>query len=710
MHVKNCGYVGINLGVAMFSIRNVMLASNVVIALIIFALLSTAMVSGWKNLKDLEAASEATQSGTALSRATIELSLERSLTQVALNLDEPLSPEIGKMLDKQRELSGRLFKEAAALLKQGTHIAERQSYVDRLTNLKAKTNELRKETVPLLSVPLKERDEKRVEEIPTEIKKIVAAINILSGDIRRHMTGVGSDIIAADLVVQRAWTIREYGGRERTLLAIATARKESLFRKHLAYMYENHGKALQAWELLWAERDSKQLPDTVKAGIHTLKKKYFTDYDQLRKQIIKNSRIATYKTDFNSLFTQSEDALQTAISLLNAAAESNEKKVAERLASARQMLLLELLVAIGVALIITFTIWYTTRRVSSSLFQMTKTMTTIVDGDLTIKVPNTDRKDEIGRMAKALQIFQTNMAETERLRGEQAGEQEIKEIRQASVEREIESFEQSATATIENVTVAVEQMTSLAGSLARTSTETISRTNSVSDASNKASQNVQTVASSAEELAISIQEIARRVKQSAEMSKEAVRTADTTTNRVQSLTAAAARIGDVVKLISDIAEQTNLLALNATIEAARAGDAGRGFAVVATEVKTLAEQTAKATNEIGGQINEMQSATDDAVSAIDEISAMIKSMDSISESVALSVEEQGSATDEIAANVQEVASGSQDVNENISSVSKAAEETDGASTQVLDASVALSQQADGLRTDIDKFLSAIRAA
>lgn len=694
----------------MFSIRNVMLASNVMIALIIFGLLSMAMFDGWNKLRNLETASEAVQIGTSLSKATIELSLERSLTQVALNLDEPLSPEIGKMLKTQRELSGRLFDQVRALLTAATHIPERQTYLDRLIELKAKTIELRKETMPLLNRPLTARTQDRVENIPNEIKKIVSEFNELSGQIRRHMAGIDADIIATDLVVQRAWTIREYGGRERTLFAIATARKSPLLRNDIAYMYENHGKALQAWEALWAARDSAQLADEVKAGIETLKQKYFTDYQALRLQLFSNGETAKYETEFNTLFTKSEEALQTAIALLNTAAASNEKSVAERLSSARQLLIMELLVAIGVALIICFAIWYTSHRVSSSLGAMTKAMGKIVDGDFSATVPGVDRKDEIGQMARALQVFQTNMAETERLRDEQVGEQAIKEKRQAAIEREIETFEQSATTTIENVSVSVEQMNSLAGSLARTSTETMTKTSTVFEASDKASQNVQTVASAAEELAVSIQEIARRVDDSAVMSKEAVKTADTTTARVQSLTEAAARIGDVVKLISDIAEQTNLLALNATIEAARAGDAGRGFAVVATEVKSLAEQTAKATDEIGGQISEMQSATSDAVTAIDEISAMIKSMDEISESVALSVQEQGSATDEIALNVQEVAAGAQDVNKNINSVSQAAEVTDGASSQVLDASVALSQQAQGLRTDIDRFLTAIRAA
>ena len=419
----------------MFSIRNVMLASNVMIALIIFGLLSLAMINSWNKLQNLETASEAVQIGTALSKATIELSLERSLTQVALNLDDPLSPEIGKMLATQRELSARLFDQVETLLSSATHIPERQKYLDLLVALKTKAKTFREETTPLFNVSLAERPLKRVEQIPTEIKKIVSEFNGLSNQIRRHIAGIDSGIIATDLVVQRAWVIREYGGRERTLFAIATARKDPLLREDIAYMFKNHGMALQAWEALWAARDSGQLEGDVKAGIRTLKQKYFTEYNALRLQLFANSQEATYKTDFNTLFTQSEEALQTAISLLNTAAAANEKNVADRLSSSRLLLIIQLLVTIGVALVICFTVWYTTRKVSSSLVQTTQTMSKIVDGDFNIKVANVERKDEIGEMARALQVFQTNMAETERLREAQIGEHTIKAERQAAVDQ-----------------------------------------------------------------------------------------------------------------------------------------------------------------------------------------------------------------------------------------------------------------------------------
>ena len=350
------------------------------------------------------------------------------------------------------------------------------------------------------------------------------------------------------------------------------------------------------------------------------------------------------------------------------------------------------------------------RSLSTPIVSMTSAMRRLADEDLETDIPARDRGDEIGDMAGAVQVFKDNMIEAKRLRAEQADEQAARERRQAIIEQAIAEFQEAASSAIESVGGAVSQLESLATSLTATAEETSMQSANVSSSSEEASTNVQTVAASAEELATSIQEISRQVSQSNDMSKKAVTSADHTSKQVQGLAEAANKIGAVVSMISDIAEQTNLLALNATIEAARAGEAGKGFAVVASEVKTLAEQTGKATNEIGEQIGTMQAATHDAVEAIEGITGLISSMDEISTMIAAAVEEQGSATGEIASNVQQAAIGAQEVSHNISGVSQAAEQTGQASGEVLAASNELSSQANGLRQEIDKFLEAIRAA
>ena len=229
-------------------------------------------------------------------------------------------------------------------------------------------------------------------------------------------------------------------------------------------------------------------------------------------------------------------------------------------------------------------------------------------------------------------------------------------------------------------------------------------------ASEQASTNVQSVASATEEMASSVTEISRQVQQSARMANEAVSQARTTTGRVGELSKAAARIGDVVELINTIAGQTNLLALNATIEAARAGDAGRGFAVVATEVKALAEQTAKATGDIGQQIAGIQAATQESVGAIREISETIERLSEISATIAAAVEEQGAATQEISRNVQQAAQGTQQVSSNITDVQRGATQTGTASSEVLSAAKLLSRDSGRLKEEVGKFLVSVRAS
>ncbi|MFN5685812.1 methyl-accepting chemotaxis protein, partial [Bradyrhizobium sp.] len=232
----------------------------------------------------------------------------------------------------------------------------------------------------------------------------------------------------------------------------------------------------------------------------------------------------------------------------------------------------------------------------------------------------------------------------------------------------------------------------------------------VAVASEQASTNVQSVASATEEMASSVTEISRQVQQSARMANEAVSQARTTTGRVGELSKAAARIGDVVELINTIAGQTNLLALNATIEAARAGDAGRGFAVVATEVKALAEQTAKATGDIGQQIAGIQAATQESVGAIREISETIERLSEISATIAAAVEEQGAATQEISRNVQQAAQGTQQVSSNITDVQRGATQTGTASSEVLSAAKLLSRDSGRLKEEVGKFLVSVRAS
>ncbi|WP_342723186.1 methyl-accepting chemotaxis protein [Bradyrhizobium sp. B097] len=373
--------------------------------------------------------------------------------------------------------------------------------------------------------------------------------------------------------------------------------------------------------------------------------------------------------------------------------------------------LLILLAASGVLLGLLFGFVVGQYGVAKPIRAVVAMLQQIADGQYDIPVHGTDRRDEVGDVAKTALVFKDNGLAKVRMEREQ---KEI-EARAAAQRRTdmlqlADGFERAIGEIVETVASASTELEASATTLTSTAERSQNLATTVAAASEEATTNVQSVASATEELSSSVNEISRQVQESARMAGDAVNQARATNDRVGELSKAAARIGDVVELINTIAGQTNLLALNATIEAARAGDAGRGFAVVASEVKALAEQTAKATGEIGQQVSGIQAATEDSVTAIRAIGSTIERLSEISSAIAAAIEEQGAATQEISRNVQQAAQGTQQVSANITDVQHGANETGSASTQVLSAAQSLSGDSSRLKLEVGKFLNAVRAA
>jgi len=351
------------------------------------------------------------------------------------------------------------------------------------------------------------------------------------------------------------------------------------------------------------------------------------------------------------------------------------------------------------------------RSVTRPLAKITALTERLAAGDSAFEVPYTNLSNEVGGLAKALAVFKDNASAVSRMHAEQQETKQRADDEKRKTMADLAGrFEASVQAVVRDVFTEARAMQQAAQGMSETANKATDRASFVATACQQASSNVQTVASAAGQLSSSITEISQRVAQAASVADKAAADGQRTNDTVQGLAAAAHKIGEVIDLINQIASQTNLLALNATIEAARAGEAGRGFAVVASEVKSLASQTAKATDEIGAQITAIQAETNQVVGNIESIRATIMEVNEISSSIAAAVEEQGAATAEIARNIQQAAAGTQNVSNNIVGVSNAANQSGETASDVLESSDGLAAESEALSNEVGRFLARIKAA
>ena len=437
-----------------------------------------------------------------------------------------------------------------------------------------------------------------------------------------------------------------------------------------------------------------------------LAKSYLEEFEKLRAGTIARNDLVN--GTLNKIGPTVSDKLQTIVD----EAIKAQDELGPRAAHAMDQNIMTALVVAGIAILIGIAVgFFVARGISKPVVAMTVAMRTLAGGNKQTEIPAQGRKDEIGEMAGAVQVFKDNMIEADRLRAEQEATKTRVEAERRQAMLDLASrFEGTVGGIVNGVNSAATELQATAQSMSATAEQTTRQSTLVAAASEETTQNVQTVASATEELSASIGEITSQVTESTRIVGEAVTQANDTNAKVQGLAEAAQRIGDVVRLINDIAGQTNLLALNATIEAARAGESGKGFAVVASEVKILANQTAKATEEIASQVRTIQEATATSAEAIGSITKTIGRVSEISTAIASAVEEQGAATQEISRNVQQAAQGTQEVSANISGVTQAAQQTGAAAAEVLTASTELGKNGVLLQNQVEEFLRTVRAA
>src|SRR6266480_2938029 len=636
---------------------------------------------------------------------------ERGATNLALNAANPATDAQVAAILNYRKSGDQPFERALGRIAT-QDFANRDQLVAVAKRAHEQLSELRRQADAEIATPANARQSAVVLRwAPTITALIVASQNL------RVAAAMDEDNVQARLsslqnLKHFVWIMSEYLGRERAAVAALVAAGRPMNSQEISALGAFRGRVEAASDYVQAFAAKSSAPPSVTAGVDRLRERVFRVFEDTRKAIYAAGLGGgSYPISSAEWFSQSTAAIDEVIALSRVASQE-----AARLAETAQhnsllTLVLNAFLMIFSLVLAAATLWMVTSRVVRSLGQMTDAMSELAGGETSVVVPCSSRRDEMGSMARALLVFKENAVKVRNMQAErEALEKAAREEKAAAMTRLADTFEGAVGEIVETVSTASTQLEASAGTLSATAVRAQQLMTMVAAASEEASTNVQSVASASEEMASSVNEIGRQVQQSSRIAGEAVEQARRTHHRVNELSNAANRIGDVVELINTVAGQTNLLALNATIEAARAGEAGRGFAVVASEVKALAEQTAKATGEIGQQIASIQTATQESVGAIKEISGTIERLSEISSTIAAAVEEQGAATQEISRNVQQAAQGTQQVSANITDVQRGASETGSASSQVLASAQSLSSDSNRLKLEVGKFLDSVRAA
>jgi methyl-accepting chemotaxis protein len=643
-------------------------------------------------------------------RAMHNLRIDRSFTFRSLNAADPTDAETKKTLGQTREAEMPALKAALDVLA-AAEFPEHDATLRDLQRAFNTMTALQAESAAAIEKPKAARPEGLAKKYWDEATALIDLLEKLSARLTAAVKLSDPFIDQMMAMRQLAWTVRQMGGEASVMVSNGLGGIKppaDAMPKFLGYL----GEVKAAWAALEDTAFGTTLPPRLAEAVAGAKKGFFgADYVEPRERFLKaliaGEPVAMKVSEWTVL---SIGRLGTVLAVAEQALDAAKDHAAEVRDAARWSFGLQLALLLGAIALSVGSMVAVGSRIIRPLRTIQDAMLKVAGGDLTVDAPFAGRGDEIGALARALGTFKGNAAEKVRIEDEQRARHEEAAGRQQMVDSAILAFETQVHEALAALGAASTEMRATSDGLSVTATQSNAQVKTVAGASEEASSNVHTVAAASEELSASINEISQQVTRAATIAGRAVAETQQTDGTVQGLAEAAARIGEVVKLISDIAGQTNLLALNATIEAARAGEAGKGFAVVASEVKSLANQTAKATEEISAQISAVQNVTKDAVDAIQRIGGTIGEVSTIATSIASAVEEQGAATQEITRNTQEAARRTKDVSDNIVGVTQGAEATGTAAQQVKASAEALGAQAERLGIQVNDFLAKIRAA
>ena len=654
---------------------------------------------------------EAARLRQLLGDATVELSMERALTQVVMTLRQPITDELRARLDSQRiRLDEAVSKLRAAAL-EATRIQSAGEFLVGLDEAVRKVSELRQEVDAEAPKTAFRRNKDRARLLAPEFKSLTRTLFDHGARLDVRDAAVPSGVLHGFALQKLGWEVREYASQDQTFFLIASADRSPMDAVTVSEAEMSFGKAEEVWHVVRLYLSGPEAKAAERDIAEVLQAQLFGSYRTLRAEMLAAAATGSFPLAFDAFYEQSGRLLEPALRLSEAGAVTAVRAAHASVEAARQAMVMLVLGGVMSLLCVGGLIWFVIFRVSRRLEVVTGLVQRLAKGDLSIEPLRHAGRDEIGRMAAALEIFKANAQEVERLRilQEQTRE-EADAHRRSSIVAIADALEREVNQAVGALAAAAQQAQLATQTVAASVDVTTSQSLSAAAGSEQNTGNIDAVAAATEELTRSSLEVTAQMNRAASIARQASQMAEQTNATVGELATTAHRIDSVVKMIAEIASQTNLLALNATIEAARAGEAGKGFAVVAAEVKALASQTAQATEDISNQIAAMQVTTDQAVAAVNGIGRIIREIDVISASIASAGEEQAVATRQIASNVSQAAQGTREVSQSVASVSEAATTTREAAGHAADAVGTIREQADALMGAVSGFLARLRAA
>ena len=664
----------------------------------------------WNRLQLTNRIAVITDASANMFRAMDRLRSDRSTTIRLLNSDQPLDGEIAKYLRDLRDAEMPAMSRALDLLP-AIEFAQQQTLVPEFDRLfKALTAE-QKEFWDAMGKPKASRRPALAKEYMETTSGLLETLDKLSGVLAAAVNHQDATIDQLLAIKQIAWLLRNTAGETSLLVSTGLAAGHVAPETRQTYTKLLGGIDV-AWKALELTMAGMQLPPELSTAMAANKTAYFEPkYLELRDRLL-NALATGEKPEMtaNQWSPLTVGRLAAAVGVADAALNAARDYTAVQHSAALHSLVSQL-VLLAAALGLTFgAMMAVTRRVIKPLHNMRDAMLKVASGDLTVDTGYTERRDEIGALAGALETFKQQAVDKLRIEAQERERNAGAATRQKTIEACVGEFESMVRQSLQQLGDASSQMRTTSSGLSAVSRQTNERVQVAEKASGEASMSVESVASASEQLSASINDISQQAAHAAGIASRAVSQARETDGTVQGLAKSAGRIGEVVGLINTIAAQTNLLALNATIEAARAGEAGRGFAVVASEVKSLASQTAKATDEISEQIADIQKVAGDAIDAIKGIGSIIGEVNEVATAIAAAVQEQGAATQEITRSTQYAAQGTKNVSDNITGVKTDADAAAAAAENVKQASETLENQSQQLGSQVTQFLGKIRAA